>query len=430
MASPLADLDEMVLKCRDEKAKKYIRESVNCYKSGAFRSAIVSTWIAVTFDLIDKFKELSALGDKEAEHQVEEIEKARRINDISRFLQLEREIINVARDKLELISHTESIDLERLQEDRNRCAHPSMNLEGEIFNPSAELARLHIRSAVNHLLQFPPSQGKYALDRLVAEIESNYFPSAKKDILLTIKSGSLSKPRYSLLRNFMVVVIKKVLSPETGYLIQRKLYFVLAAISDLHKEMYDDILSKDLSKIVLRVPDEDLNKVAGLLENLTDAWSYLDDVAQIKLNSYILDLPSDDIFVLESMLRYNPLMTCAEKRLKKSTMSELSNIIPFDVDARIINRMIDLYAASQDFYSANDWVKNVQSLMSEFSSEHVEKIIIAASKNSQIIGSNEYPRLIGVIRARNIISEAQLNTLLSNNGMQDLVVKLEPESTE
>lgn len=168
MASPLADLDELVLKCRDDKAKKYIKEAVECYKSGAFRSSIVSTWIAVTFDLIDKFKELSALGDKEAEKQVEELEKARRINDISRFLQLEREIVEVARDKLELISHTESVDLERLQEDRNRCAHPSMNLEGEIFNPSAELARLHIRSAVNHLLQFPPSQGKYALERLIS----------------------------------------------------------------------------------------------------------------------------------------------------------------------------------------------------------------------------------------------------------------------
>ena len=35
MASPLADLDELVLKCRDDKAKKYIKEAVECYKSGA-----------------------------------------------------------------------------------------------------------------------------------------------------------------------------------------------------------------------------------------------------------------------------------------------------------------------------------------------------------------------------------------------------------
>lgn len=43
MASPLSDLDELVLECRGEKAKNYIKEAVACYKSGAFRSLIVST---------------------------------------------------------------------------------------------------------------------------------------------------------------------------------------------------------------------------------------------------------------------------------------------------------------------------------------------------------------------------------------------------
>ncbi|ENV52103.1 hypothetical protein L292_1654 [Acinetobacter junii CIP 107470 = MTCC 11364] len=76
MASVLSDLDELVLKCRDQKAKSYIREAVACYKAGAFRSAIVSTWIAVSFDILDKLKELSLAGDKEAERQIESFDKA------------------------------------------------------------------------------------------------------------------------------------------------------------------------------------------------------------------------------------------------------------------------------------------------------------------------------------------------------------------
>jgi hypothetical protein len=172
VASPLSDLDELVLRCRDEKAKSYIKESVSCYKSGAFRSAIVSTWIAVSFDIIDKLKDLSLAGDKEAEKQLEEFEKARKAGDIASSLKFERDILQIARDKLELISHIEFIDLERLQQDRNRCAHPSMTSDGEIFNPSAELARVHIRSAVEYLLQFPPAQGKYALESLVNEVGS------------------------------------------------------------------------------------------------------------------------------------------------------------------------------------------------------------------------------------------------------------------
>lgn len=419
MPSPLADLDELVLKCRDEKALQYIKEAVSCYKSGAFRSAIVSTWIAVTFDLIDKFKELSLLGDKEAEKQVEEIEKARRINNISRFLQLEREIISVARDKLELISHTESIDLERLQEDRNRCAHPSMNLEGDIFNPSAELARLHIHSAVNHLLQYPPSQGKYALDKIILEIESKFFPSSKKDILSAIRSSSLSKPRYSLLRNFIIVLIKNTLKEE--YKTREKTYLVLEAIKEIHQESCDDILGKDLSKIISKVPDDNLNYAMNLLMSLDDSWEYLEEFVKVRLNTFVEDLPKENIDNLEYLIDYQPVKIAAQKRLKKATMSELAATIPFAMHHQIINRMIEIYGQSSNYQSANNWVNHVTSYIIDFSKEHVENIIEVASENDQITDSHEYPRLIRAIRSKNIVSENDLNVLLKKFDMENLI---------
>lgn len=217
MASVLSDLDELVLKCRDQKAKSYIREAVACYKAGAFRSAIVSTWIAVSFDILDKLKELSLAGDKEAERQIESFDKARRIGDVANSLKFEREILVVCRDKLELISHVEFIDLNRLQEDRNRCAHPSMASDGEVFNPSAELARMHIRSAVEHLLQYPPAQGKYALDSLTSEVESEYFPTDVKKAVVAFESSPLNKARDSLIRNFTIVLLKKLINDAKDY---------------------------------------------------------------------------------------------------------------------------------------------------------------------------------------------------------------------
>lgn len=70
MSQPLADLDELVLKCRDERAKSYIAEAVACYKVGAFRSSVVVCWIAVCFDVIDKLRELALAGDAEAEKKL------------------------------------------------------------------------------------------------------------------------------------------------------------------------------------------------------------------------------------------------------------------------------------------------------------------------------------------------------------------------
>ncbi len=121
----LADLDELILLCRDDRAKAYIAEAVASYRSGAFRSSIVGTWIAVCFDVIEKLRELALSGDKEAEKQVTELERTRKSGDITNALKFERELLELARDKFELISHVEFIDLQRLQEDRNRCAHPS-----------------------------------------------------------------------------------------------------------------------------------------------------------------------------------------------------------------------------------------------------------------------------------------------------------------
>ncbi len=421
MPSPLADLDELVLKCRDERALQYIKEAVSCYKSGAFRSAIVSTWIAVTFDLIDKFKELSLLGDKEAEKQVEEIEKARHINDITRFLQLERDIINVARDKLELISHTESIDLERLKEDRNRCAHPSMNLEGDIFNPSAELARLHIHSAVNHLLQYPPSQGKYALDKIILEIESNFFPSSKKDVLSVIRNSPLSKPRYSLLRNFIVVLIKNTLKEGYETRVKTKIYLVLEAIKELHQESYDDILGKDLSRIISTVSDDNLNFAVILLMNVDDSWEYLEESVKLKLNNFVQELPTRHIDYLEDFIDYAPVAVAAKERLDRATMTELVSTVPFAMHHKIIDRMIEIYGNSHNFESANNWVNKAIRHIIDFSPKHVEKIIEVASTNSQIFDSNEYPRLIRAIRSKKIVSEHDLNIWLKKFDMENLV---------
>lgn len=161
----LADLDELVLRCRDERAKEYIGEAVACYRAGAYR-AIISTWIAVAFDIIDKIRELYFGGDKAAEELTERFDAITRDNDLTRALQFERDLLENARDKFELISSQEFSDLERLQQDRHRCAHPSRTASMEVFTPSPELARAHIRSAIDHLLQHEPAQGKAAFDRI------------------------------------------------------------------------------------------------------------------------------------------------------------------------------------------------------------------------------------------------------------------------
>ena len=81
MLSSFADLDELVLNCRDHRAKNYITEAVASYRAGAYRATIVATWIAICFDIIEKIRELALAGDIQAENLAKEIEDSRVKND-------------------------------------------------------------------------------------------------------------------------------------------------------------------------------------------------------------------------------------------------------------------------------------------------------------------------------------------------------------
>lgn len=63
MIESLSDIEALAVRCNSEQSKGYIAEAISCYRSGAYRAAIVSTWIAVIFDLIDKIRELALQGD-------------------------------------------------------------------------------------------------------------------------------------------------------------------------------------------------------------------------------------------------------------------------------------------------------------------------------------------------------------------------------
>ncbi|NMF56690.1 hypothetical protein [Pseudanabaena yagii] len=420
MASPLADLDELVLKCRDEKSKQYIREAVSCYKAGAFRSAIVSTWIAVTFDIIDKIKELALSGDKEAENQLEIFEKARRQNDITSALKFERELLGIAKDKLELISHIECLDLERLKQDRDRCAHPSMTSEGEIFNPPAELARVHIRNAVEYLLQYPPAQGKYALDKLLAEVDSEYFPITTKQAEVAFKKSPLFKARYSLVRNFIIILLKKLISNLNVDKFKeiQKYICALQATEIMYKDIYDDVLNKKLSDLLREIKDNEMDKIELIIITYREIWNYIDNDVQQKIAQYIQNLPSRDIGSLGTFLNFKPLQIQAKQRLREINQIDLLNqVCGFDLHPLVADRSIDLYLTSNSYDAANRCSKFIIENYNDYSLEQIERIIKGIVTNEQIKGSFEVGSVIYKLKQNKKLDPDTFDKLLKENDL-------------
>src|SRR6266566_6812915 len=125
-----ADLDELLLRCKERQTRGYIAEAIACYRAGAFRAAIVSTWIAVVFDFIHKLRDLALTGDAAAQRELDNLERWQRQGDWKQINKFESRVLTMAKDNFEFLSVSEYDDLLRLYDDRNRCAHPSMlNLE-------------------------------------------------------------------------------------------------------------------------------------------------------------------------------------------------------------------------------------------------------------------------------------------------------------
>ena len=102
---------------------------------------MVATWTAVVFDIMAKIREIELTGDARAHQQVERFNRIREQGDVEGSLAMERSLLELARDDFELLTPHEFLDLERLREDRHRCAHPAVNTADDLYQPTVEQVR-------------------------------------------------------------------------------------------------------------------------------------------------------------------------------------------------------------------------------------------------------------------------------------------------
>src|SRR5262245_6587372 len=96
MDTRFIDLDMLLTRIRQPQSKAYFLDAVKAYKAGALRSALSSTWVAVVYDMITKYRELAAMGDGAAVSFIKGWDAATSAGDVKRLLQLEATIIDNA----------------------------------------------------------------------------------------------------------------------------------------------------------------------------------------------------------------------------------------------------------------------------------------------------------------------------------------------
>jgi hypothetical protein len=155
-----------------KKTAAYFKEVITSYHNGSYRSAIVMLYSVTVADLIYKLKELhETYEDKKAAEILEEIENMQKSQ--PHHPKWESELIEKVYKRTSLLETADYQNIEYLKKLRHLCAHPAIDQNYELHNPSKETVRSCIRNIMEGLLCKPVLVSKEIFNDLLEDIANN-----------------------------------------------------------------------------------------------------------------------------------------------------------------------------------------------------------------------------------------------------------------
>jgi len=423
----LTDLDELVLKCRTQQSKEYIAEALACYRAGAYRAVIVNTWIAIVYDLIDKLRELSISGDKGAKKLIDDFENhQKQIDDgneqaIKAALEFERNILKISKEEMQFFDKQQYIDLERLREDRHRCAHPSFHRIEEPYKPSAEQARMHLRNAILHVLAQQPIQGKAAIDRVLSLVSSSYFPTGVDDAVIQLQGSELKNPKDSLVKGVVDALLFGFFEENSPLKFNSSVLSALKAVILLQRQVAEERIAHQTNKIFRDVSDNELIGAVFIALDIPEAWSALNEASKGKVDSFIKLAPSDNALpIFRHSIKKEELEEVTKSRISKLNEEELSKCInQYELSHHAIDRAIEIYTNVKSWNSANSaYEKLIKPLTKLFTKENIEEIISSPKeKSSDLLGSGGFHSFLESLEEQSSITKKEIDEMLDQHDL-------------
>ena len=424
----LTDLDELVLTCRTDQARDYIREALQSYRAGAYRAAIVVTWIAVAFDLIDKLRELDSSGDAQAKALISGfdatlIQIAR--GDpaaLTKALQFERDILATARSQFQLLDDHQHTDMQRLFQDRNRCAHPTFETGDAVYQPSAELARAHLRNAIVHVLQQPPVQGRAAIEAVLARIRSAFFPT-EPDLIRQVLDKQIGRARPALINGLIDRLIWDMFDGSAIYAIPSHVN-VLRSLLDLHRGLAEPRVGSQAAKVMASAPDNRLSVACTFVAQIPEAWDGLDEAQRDRFFRYLANGSSVFVANIVKMSLERPaLREAALQRIKTADLDDLGQMIAVGVRGEAVERAVELFANSRNWHRANQVSAIlIMPLIDHIGPDHVRAIIRSPTeRGSDLRSAVGMGAFVAAVRQLGTLPKSELDALLREHGHHNLL---------
>ena len=398
MDSNFVDLDIIATRIREPGSKPYFLDAVKAYKAGALRAALSSTWVAVVYDLIMKYRELSALGDPGATAFLRAWDVATANDDRKKLVNLETDIIKDATTKTQILNPIAKIQLDRLREDRNLCAHPAFSTEADLFEPLPEMVRLHLVNAIELILSQAPLQGKAVLERFSVDVQSAGFPTDRSKIRDYVEQRYLNQTRPQNVNNLGIVLAKSLLKgiPPEWEDSRQKVIASLIAVRECAPRAWLDI-SASIVRIMNSLEPEERTRAIGFLAGFPDFWRQLDDPTQTALREIVKNTAPSDLtdYRLLAGVRLPEFRDHLLNLLEGLPSDQLRKALNQEVLPELWTRSLQCYADSGSFRGSEE---NFHDFILPFSgklcSAQLDGLLEAVVENGQNWDASGTPSLL------------------------------------
>ncbi|MER2515254.1 MAG: hypothetical protein ABTR92_02395 [Candidatus Accumulibacter phosphatis] len=398
----LTDIDALALAVRDRESRRLIAEAITAYRGGALRSSIMSTWIAVSFDIIAKARELAAQGEAAPKAFVQDLDSAIANSDIRKMQTTESDLLKTADEQLQLFAPHELDALRRLQNDRNLCAHPAFIVEDELYQPTLELVRSHIVHALQYLLIHAPLQGKSAITRFDADIVSPSFPTICADIGTYIRAKYLDRAKDVLVTNLIKALLSAPFGDERARFVGRSrlLAMTLREVAKAKTSIYDATVPSYVAKKFDSVQDDVLLTICPFLENDVRIWEWLSEPVRLRIKQL---LQTAEVETLKAHAAFDAFAVAELgdvllARLDAFDRNTQISIIGEHPKREFVHRGIQIYSDAGGYRTAEAWGQSIiLPLAPHFNADDIRSLLETVQDNGRIWDAGGTPDILNTV---------------------------------
>lgn len=400
----LKDLDAEIVRIRDHRSRTYYNEALRAYRSGAYRAAISAAWVALVFDILLKYRELSAAGDAEATAFIAGWDKAIAVNDVAKLLEHERNLLEHAKTKMGLMNLQEHRLLQRLYEDRHLCAHPAFAVEDKLFEPTDELVRTHIVGIVDIVLSQRPIQGRKIFEAFSTDVQSPGFPSDGGKAIQFVEDKYLSGMRSEVLKNFGIILAKSLIKnvPPEWYNYRIRIVDALNALRLRRSESWQDVLSA----VAKLINDDDPEFRPRALAVLADFPEVLPRVQEAPLAA-LQEIAASDAKLADYPEAFAAVETQTFEEVLLARFADLSRTDAAEVLSAVATKKfwpnaLERFGDSRSYRNAEaNFDRFIRPFTDGMTEQMLDEVLEATRENGQILDASGVPdRLFELLKAK------------------------------